>query len=521
MFTNCDIDPLKELPGVPEAEYGSYMDQYEDECLSGTRTALLNDITTWAKSPQGKCIFWLNGMAGTGKSTISRTVAGILQRDNLLGASFFFKWGEADRGNARKFIPTIAKQLILRYPELTDSIRETVRANPGIMSKSLNLQFDRLLYRPLRALGPQAQGLSTAVIVIDALDECENEQDVEAILHSLPSLQDANTVNIRIFLTSRPELPIRQAFSEIPDRSFQDFVLHEMIAREATEHDISLFLKHQFTKIRKARRIPSSWPRDEDLHALVTISVPLFISAATLCRFIGDKKWQPTVRLAEVLKDQAKYATKMEKTYFPILERLLAGQNDEDSELLLHEFQEIIGTIILLAEPLSINALAELLGLEMEVITNRLESFSSIIHTPEDPSLPTRIMHLSLRDFLTHSKSKFRVESRERHGAIALQCLAVMRKRLRKNICNLKRDDAERSDIPLEALQQRLPLELQYACHYWVFHLTQSLDPLAEAENVFDFLQEHFLHWIEALNLLGLGSEAVEMLGQLQSSFAV
>lgn len=75
------------------------------------------------------------------------------------------------------------------------------------------------------------------------------------------------------------------------------------------------------------------------------MSVPLFISAATLCRFIGDKKWQPTVRLAEVLENQAKYATKMEKTYLPILERLLAGQDDEDSEMLLHEFQEIIGTI--------------------------------------------------------------------------------------------------------------------------------------------------------------------------------
>lgn len=153
MFTNCDIDPLKELPEVLEAEYGSYMDQHEDECLSGTRTALLNDITTWAKSPQGKRIFWLNGMAGTGKSTISRTVAGIFQRENLLGASFFFKWGEADRGNARKFIPTIAKQLIHRYPGLTDSLRKTVHANPGIMSKSLNRQFNRLLYGPLRALG--------------------------------------------------------------------------------------------------------------------------------------------------------------------------------------------------------------------------------------------------------------------------------------------------------------------------------------------------------------------------------
>jgi len=29
----------------------------------------------WCDDPDSKCIFWLNGMAGTGKSTISRTIA--------------------------------------------------------------------------------------------------------------------------------------------------------------------------------------------------------------------------------------------------------------------------------------------------------------------------------------------------------------------------------------------------------------------------------------------------------------
>jgi hypothetical protein len=62
----------------------------------------------------------------------------------------------------------------------------------------------------------------------------------------------------------------------------------------------------------------------------------LFISAATLCRFIGDPKWQPNIRLAEVLSNQTKYATKMEKTYLPIFERLLADQDDEDSEIFMN-----------------------------------------------------------------------------------------------------------------------------------------------------------------------------------------
>lgn len=210
---------MKELPRVSEAEYGSCIDQNEDECLSGTRTGLLDDITSWARSPDGKCILWLNGMAGTGKSTISRTVAGNFKKNGLLGASFFLKWGEAGRGNAREFFPTIARQLMVRYRELVVPIRQVMQANPGITTSSTSEQFDRLIYQPLRSLGLQTRERSTVVIVVDALDECDDEQDVRGILRSLPSLQDVKALNVRIFLTSRPELPIRQAFISVDDLS--------------------------------------------------------------------------------------------------------------------------------------------------------------------------------------------------------------------------------------------------------------------------------------------------------------
>ncbi|KAF9889078.1 hypothetical protein FE257_008055 [Aspergillus nanangensis] len=72
MAQNID---LKELPVAEGAEFNTYMNQHEEECLPGTRKELLLDIEKWAVSPEGKCIFWLNGLAGTGKSTISRTVA--------------------------------------------------------------------------------------------------------------------------------------------------------------------------------------------------------------------------------------------------------------------------------------------------------------------------------------------------------------------------------------------------------------------------------------------------------------
>jgi hypothetical protein len=61
-------------------------------------------------------------MAGTGKSTISCTVAQNFADKGDLGASFFFKRGEGDRGHAGLFIATIATQLVQKLPLLAPHV---------------------------------------------------------------------------------------------------------------------------------------------------------------------------------------------------------------------------------------------------------------------------------------------------------------------------------------------------------------------------------------------------------------
>lgn len=102
---------LGRLQTAKGAAFDSYDNQHA-ECLPGTRAELLEEIEDWTRSPGGKRIFWLNSMAGTGKSTISRTVAGRLKQQNLLGASFFFKRGEEDRGTAKKLFPTLVDMFL-------------------------------------------------------------------------------------------------------------------------------------------------------------------------------------------------------------------------------------------------------------------------------------------------------------------------------------------------------------------------------------------------------------------------
>lgn len=233
--------------------------------------------------------------------------------------------------------------------------------------------------------------------MVDALDECEDDREVQNIITMLPLLQEVKALHLRIFLTSRPALPISLGFSNIGDHEYQDLALHE-IPRQVTEHDIRLFLRDRFTKIRHNRRILQEWPGEEVIQQLVSMSVPLFILAATICRYIENSRLEPKSRLAELLADHTKYISKMDKTYLPILTRLLDQESDEpDQQKLLQGFQEIVGVIVLLATPLSINALSLLLGLEADQIGDLLDSFRSVLSVPDDRDQPVRILHLSFR----------------------------------------------------------------------------------------------------------------------------
>ncbi|KAL4733015.1 NACHT and WD40 domain protein [Aspergillus similis] len=508
---------LDKLEGAIDAGFESFSDRDEVECLPGTRTELLREISEWTFSISSKTIFWLQGMAGTGKSTISRTVARSAKNRSLLGASFFFKRGEADRGNAKKLFPTLTRQLIRWKPELRPGVQKALDNDPDITSKSLREQFEKLLLQPLLDLDQHDQLPQNTVIVIDALDECEHDQDIQNIIRLLPRLHKVKSVCLRVFLTSRPELPVSLGFSEIGNHVYQDLALHE-IPEKVTEHDIHLFLRHRFTKIQHDRKVPLDWPGNDIVQELVRVSAPLFISAATVCRYIENPKWEPKLRLAELLKDQAKYVSKMDKTYLPILTRLLDDQESDEREQqqLLQEFQDIIGVIILLAVPLSITTLSLFLELEVDQISNRLDSFRSVLSIPRDENQPVRILHLSFPEFLVRTTTKFRVDAPTKHKDIAKSCLRTMRRLLRRDICTLADPGARRAEIDPLDIYKCLPSELQYSCRYWIYHLKNSHVLSSNIDEVQLFLQKHFLHWMEAMSLLGLVSEMMGMLDNLQ-----
>ncbi|KAJ5761804.1 uncharacterized protein N7511_005186 [Penicillium nucicola] len=509
---------LSRLRTAKQAAFDSYDNQHS-ECLPGTRIDLLREIEDWATSPHGKCIFWLNGMAGTGKSTISQTIAGRLHEKQLLGASFFFRRGEEDRGTAKKLFPTLTEQLVIKIPRMLPQVQQAIENDPDISEKVLREQFQKLLLDPLSTIQLH-EGNTRRVIVIDALDECDSEDDIGIILRLLPQVQKSTSFQLRFLLTSRPELRIRLGFEQITD-AYQDLILHE-IKKPVIEHDISLYLKNQFLHLQQNRSLPQDWPGDVAIRKLAERAVPLFIAAATLCRFIGDPNWNPRKRLKAILTDKSTYVTKMGSTYTPVLTQLLTGQDETESRELLQEFKEIVGVIIILTNPLSINSLSHLINRESDDIKCRLDQLHSVLSVPNNFDTPVRLLHLSFRDFLLGHKdeSKFWIDEKHANQRLAERCLQIMQDNLKKNICKLPSEGTERNEISNDLIEHYIPPELKYACRYWAHHLTQSVDLSAMMHEAYSFLRVHFLYWVEAMGLHGLTSEVLGILDHLKNAIS-
>ncbi|KAL8284621.1 hypothetical protein RB600_009169 [Gaeumannomyces tritici] len=525
---------LPKLPVAKGAAFYAEANEHDPRCHHDTRVDLLADIHRWIKDPNGKGIFWLRGMAGTGKSTISRTVAKTLADAKLPSASFFFKRGEGDRGRAAMFFTTILAQLLRQLQALVSHVQEVIESDSAIIEKNKKEQFEKLFLEPLnKCKGGVPESL---VVVVDALDECDREEDATALVRLLSRAKEVTSIRIRFFVTSRPELPIRLGFEEIDGR-YQDLALHE-IPEPAIRKDISTFLRweldrlrHNFNKTVRGPGLPLDWPPALSFAGLVDMAVPLFIFASTACRFIADSNLgDPQEQLDKILEYRKKGGwSQLHTTYLPILNQLLLKRTNSGSisrtknerTAILGWFREIVGAIVLLADPLPTASLARLLGRPQMNVDSKLRGLHSVLEISDDLIAPVKLLHLSFRDFLVDDENRdanpFWVDKQNTHERLADRCLELLSTgdNLKRNICGMRLPGTLRSQVNEQTINSALPPEVQYACRYWVYHWEESKRQIQDGDPASHFLTDHLLYWLEALSLMGRIGESVGMLDSL------
>ncbi|KAF9884070.1 hypothetical protein FE257_002300 [Aspergillus nanangensis] len=451
-------DTLDRLPHAVDAPYNSYKQRHDPICLPNTRINVLHQINEWIYQQDTRTLFWLNGLAGTGKSTIARTVARRSDDAGLLGASFFFSRGGGDTGNSRKFATSIARQLAIQSSILEEHICEAIKQHRDISNQSLTDQWHCLITKPLlKATG--ALCAPSVVIVIDALDECDNDDDIMLILRLLAEDQVNACIQLRFFLTSRPEAPVRRVFNKLPESRRRNFVLHEITTE--TTNDLSIFFTKKLAEIAENHDLGANWPDN------------------------------------------------------------ILIQDDEEKGTAYGQLQYILGSIVVLLSQLPAHSVAVLLGLEDQDIRGTLNDLHSILIIPDKTDDPLRLHHPSLRDFLLNNQRctnpDLYINEKQAHRKLLLACIALMSIALKKDICGLKAPGTLVQEITGHQIKQYLLPELQYACLYWGQHVSKSSYGIHDNDFIHQFLKEHLLHWLEALGLIGRVSEGIHIINLIAS----
>ena len=490
-------------------------------CLKGTREAVLDEIELWTRDFIKPPVYWLNGLAGTGKTTISQTIAERTFADGQLGASFFCSRDFEGRSNIRLIFPTLAVQLARKYSSFRSLFVPLVQSDPGITHESLYNQMLKLIVNPLKD-----SDIST-VIIVDALDECKDQEPASTILSVLGQLV-SEIQKVKFLITGRPEPHIRDGFRlPLLAKATGMLVLHEVKPNQV-DNDIRLFFGHRFSEIVSRRRGLDGWPTKEQLDRLSDRAAGLFVYAVATAKFVDKRNGNPRKQLDLLLQSPGSSAyeakiklnanTTLDSLYTSILQGAFGDEDDPDSD---PKFRSVLGAMILAANPLSPSTIAMLLGLDVEDVFPLLLSAQSLLILKEDINHPVKPFHKSFPDFITDpercTNQRFYISPPDHHPQLLIGCLDLMNRTLEKNMCKLPEAvaNSDVSDLK-ERIKEYIDPALQYACSSWHTHLvgrhTTSVNTREIASALHRFLERKFLFWLEVLSVLGAVKNAVDAL---------
>jgi len=510
---------LSALNQCRRAQGAEYRHGNRRGCLKGTRESVLNEIELWTKDFDRSPVFWLNGLAGTGKSTIAQTISERLFADGLLGASFFCSRDFQDRSDLRLIFPTLAFQLAHKYLKFRSVLVLLLQSDPDVVHESLYSQMEKLIVRPLRS-----SHIST-VIVIDALDECTDHEPQSAILSVIGRLTE-EIPEVKFFITGRPEPRISSGFRLELLRPLTDvFVLHE-VQPNLINSDIRLFLNQELSELAHRRQI-DGWPTDEHIDLLCQRVAGLFVYAVATVKFLDSKTHLPKQQLDIILnlpectvpegKTWVNPKMTLDSLYMSILQMAFSEEDPEvDSKVRL-----TIGAVVLLVNPLPPSGITELVGMDPEEVILFLTLVQSLLALNEDLTQPVKPFHKSFPDFITNPSRcldiRFCISPGTTHLDLARNCLRLMKGRLKQNLLSLPNYALNSEVKDLEArTKDHISTALEYSCRSWHNHVTRATGDIASIiPDICFFLEEKFLAWLEVLSVLGAVRVAVVTLENL------
>ncbi|KDN40482.1 hypothetical protein RSAG8_08102, partial [Rhizoctonia solani AG-8 WAC10335] len=564
-------------------------------CTAGTRTGVLSQMAGWLGASSPGSVYWMNGMAGTGKTTIAYSLCEELSGGGRLAASFFCSQLLPEcRDINRQIVPSIAYQLARSSLPFRSVLSETLEKDPDVHTRLSDLQFDALIAQPLRkvkdtlpeslvvvidaldecenkestsrvldALLTKSEGLpvkagdtrendkadqpsktlekdpdvhtrlsdlqfdaliaqplrqvkdtlpESLVVVIDALDECENKESTSRVLDAL--LTKSEGLPVKFVISSRPEPAIREKMTKQINQANSRLVLHEL-DKGIVQADIKTYLQAALARMQ---------PREDQIAALVKRAGTLFIYAATVVRYISYKNFHGNcrARLENVLT--ASNATKkshkdIDDLYTTVLRAALDDPELESADR--DDIQQVLRTVICAPEPLTVGALSGLLGMQgAGRVHAALGPLWSVLHVSGENEM-VATLHASFPDYMLDPlrSGQYHCDPRAHNQMLALRCFQCFRNMNPQfNICGLKSSfipDDSATGLR-ESTERVITADVFYAARYWVVHLCSSIASPTLMQDLEEFLSVHLLLWMEVMNLKGHTSAIPKAIQQVE-----
>jgi len=470
------------------------MNEYSRKnCLPTTRLDIIKSIIEWItdESRERKSVLWLYGLAGSGKSTLSTTIAWMMRDLYQLGAFFFFDRDIPER-NPATLIRTLAYQLALFDARIGDVISKIVENTPRIAEMPLDFQITNLLLIKAMELVEWSGG--PIVLVVDALDEPASNSHRKELLkalskgfHDLPSF-------LRVVVVSRQESDIQHALGSHP--AVHRYPLD--IDSPINQDDIRRFIWHQLDQIRRENEhLACDWPGEDKITTLMRSAGGLFVWASTACLYIDG--YDPNRRLMELITHQSEINSsepfaQLDKLYKTGLE----SARYWNDLLFCSDFRDILGVILCARNPLSPSVIDSLLELpQNRTCCQTISHLGCVLHIGESDGI--RILHPSFHDYLSSrcSLEPWFVDLQLHNRKLALCCIGLLNRTLQKNICGLT------LQVPDSVKEKQLSSAVSYACRFWIEHVCFILDDMNDIlDHIYQFLCQHLLHWMEVLAIL-------------------
>jgi hypothetical protein len=480
-------------------------------CLPGTRTRYTDLIWEWVRNPEGPAWCWLNGVAGSGKSSISHEVAATLHARRRPYSCFFFRHDD-------EALALSAVRLLAYGLSFVSGLRELIiqameQSNDTRVSPTMEEQFAALIVTPLREFASICP-FTTVVLVIDGVDECPAEirPFFLAALHSGAPLLPST---VKVFLSSRPRGDVRKNLETLGPLE-----IPVAVGTGQDDGDIERFLQHELERVSKEAGLERTWPAlqiKKDAGALAFKARGLFQWARLLSSLLTNRV-RPREVVSRILgvETSSTPEVSLDELYTEALNIALpAAAEDRDFDML---YRQVVGTVLRARQPLTISAICTLLKADEDgassAIRSLLENLGSVLalHRIRGGAVVlVRIGHPTFYDYVTSQKrcpSTWFIDPHQASVQLGSRCFSLMETMLRRDICRMGTPWATNKDV---SSGKYITTGLRYACSHAFTHIAGDQSNLRMLET---FLTEKLLEWLEAMSLMKHLDTAVESMQQ-------